>query len=103
MEQAESNPDSLRAFTTERWFVQSGMAARGIACCSKCGEIYAVRKRREAGCVRGAGDALVNHRLPFRLADITLKALTHLLGELRISDEATKVIGKLIVEYRLET
>src|SRR6267378_4535550 len=34
MEQAESNPDSLRVFTTERWFVQSGMAARGIACCS---------------------------------------------------------------------
>src|SRR6266550_1850600 len=40
MEQAESNPDSLRVFTTERWFVQSGMAARGIACCSKCGEIW---------------------------------------------------------------
>src|SRR6267154_1096432 len=36
MEQAESNPDSLRVFTTERWFVQLGMAARGIACCSKC-------------------------------------------------------------------
>src|SRR5260370_33584875 len=37
MEQAESNPDSLRVFTTEKWFVQLGMAARGIACCSKCG------------------------------------------------------------------
>ena len=37
MEQAESNLDSLRVFTTEKWFVQLGMAARGIACCSKCG------------------------------------------------------------------
>ncbi len=34
MEQAESNLDSLRVFTTEKWFVQLGMAARGIACCS---------------------------------------------------------------------
>src|ERR1700731_3450152 len=34
MEQAESNPVSPRVFTTEKWFVQSGMAARGIACCS---------------------------------------------------------------------
>ncbi len=40
MEQAESNLDSLRVFTTEKWFVQLGMAARGIACCSKCGEIW---------------------------------------------------------------
>src|SRR6202030_1202938 len=37
MEQAESNLDSLRVFTKEKWFVQLGMAARGIACCSKCG------------------------------------------------------------------
>src|SRR6267378_908612 len=37
MEQAESNMDSLRVFTREKWFVQLGMAARGIACCSKCG------------------------------------------------------------------
>src|SRR6267378_593600 len=37
MEQAESNLDSLRVFTTEKWFVQLGMAARGIACSSKCG------------------------------------------------------------------
>src|SRR5258705_113602 len=37
MEQAESNLDSPRVFTTEKWFVQLGMAARGIACCSKCG------------------------------------------------------------------
>src|SRR5882762_1434653 len=36
MEQAESNLDSLRVFTTKKWFVQLGMAARGIACCSKC-------------------------------------------------------------------
>src|SRR5258708_22136404 len=69
MEQAESNLDSLRVSTTEKWFVQLGMAARGIACCSKCGEIwrlgresqgewpYAVRTRREAGRVRGAGVA----------------------------------------------
>src|ERR1700694_5924611 len=34
MEQAESNLDSLRVFTTEKWFVQLGMAAGGIACCS---------------------------------------------------------------------
>src|SRR5258708_16076973 len=46
---------------------------------------------------------LVNHRLAFRLADITLEPLTHLPGELLISDEAAKVVGKLIVEYRLET
>ena len=46
---------------------------------------------------------LVNHRIAFRLADITLEPLTHLLGELLIRDEAAKVIGKLIVEYRLET
>src|ERR1700730_12442708 len=37
MEQAESNPDSPRVFTREKWFVQLGTAARGIACCSKCG------------------------------------------------------------------
>jgi hypothetical protein len=37
MEQAESNLDSLRVFTTEKWFVQLGMAVRGIACCSKYG------------------------------------------------------------------
>src|SRR5882762_809578 len=37
MEQAESNPDSPRVFTREKWFVQLGMAACGIACCSKCG------------------------------------------------------------------
>src|SRR5580704_16167634 len=37
MEQAESNPDSPRAFTTEKWFVQLDMAARGIACSSKRG------------------------------------------------------------------
>src|SRR5258708_35186679 len=37
MEQAESNPDSPRVFTREKWFVQLGMAARGIACCSKLG------------------------------------------------------------------
>jgi hypothetical protein len=46
---------------------------------------------------------LVNHRLAFRLADITLEPLTHLHGELLISYEAAKIIGKLIVEYRLET
>jgi hypothetical protein len=40
MEQAESNLDSLRVFKTEKWFVQLGMAARGIACCSKCYEIW---------------------------------------------------------------
>src|SRR5258708_36418 len=49
------------------------------------------------------GRLLVNHRLAFRLADITLEPLTHLRGELLISDEAAKVIGKLIVQYRLET
>src|SRR5277367_1943362 len=32
MEQAESNLDSLRVFTTEKWFVQSGMAVCGTAC-----------------------------------------------------------------------
>jgi hypothetical protein len=37
MEQAESNLDSLSVFTTEKWFVQLGMAARGIACISKRG------------------------------------------------------------------
>jgi len=37
MEQAKSNSDSPRVFTREKWFVQLGMAARGIACCSKCG------------------------------------------------------------------
>src|ERR1700681_3040655 len=37
MEQAESSSDSPRVFTREKWFVQLGMAARGIACCSKCG------------------------------------------------------------------
>ena len=37
MEQAESSSDSPRVFTTEKWFVQLGMAGRGIACCSKCG------------------------------------------------------------------
>jgi hypothetical protein len=35
MEQAESNPDSPRVFTTEKWFEQLDMAARGIACSSK--------------------------------------------------------------------
>src|SRR5580700_6137073 len=37
MEQAESSSNSPRVFTREKWFVQLGMAARGIACCSKCG------------------------------------------------------------------
>src|SRR5580704_8128389 len=37
MEQAESSSDSPRVFTTGKWFVQLGMAARGIACCFKCG------------------------------------------------------------------
>src|ERR1700691_5344797 len=37
MEQAESSSDSPRIFTKEKWFVQLGMAARGIACCSKGG------------------------------------------------------------------
>src|SRR5882762_11480133 len=37
MEQAESSSDSPRVFTREKWFVQLDMAARGIACCSKCG------------------------------------------------------------------
>jgi len=37
MEQAESNTDFPKVFTTEKWFVQLGMAACGIACCSKCG------------------------------------------------------------------
>jgi hypothetical protein len=37
MEQAESSSDSPRVFTREKWFVQLGMAACGIACCSKCG------------------------------------------------------------------
>src|ERR1700746_1233172 len=36
MEQAESNPDSLRVFATGKWFVPLGMAARGMACSSKC-------------------------------------------------------------------
>src|ERR1700731_4381149 len=31
MEQAESNSDSPRVFTRGKWFVQLGMAARGIA------------------------------------------------------------------------
>jgi hypothetical protein len=35
-EQAESNPDSRRVFTTEKWSVQLDTAAREIACCSKC-------------------------------------------------------------------
>jgi hypothetical protein len=37
MEQAESDSDSLRVFTREKWSVQLDMAACGIACCSKCG------------------------------------------------------------------
>ena len=45
----------------------------------------------------------MNHRLAFRLADIILEPLTQLRGELLISDEAAKVVGKLILEYRLET
>ena len=36
MEQAESNLNSRRVFTREKWSVQLGMGARGIACCSKC-------------------------------------------------------------------
>src|SRR5882672_9189099 len=34
---AESSSVSPRVFTTEKWFVQLGTAACGIACCSKCG------------------------------------------------------------------
>ena len=45
----------------------------------------------------------MNHRLAFRLADITLESLAQLLDELLIGDEAKKVVGKLILEYRLET
>jgi hypothetical protein len=36
MEQAESNPDSRRVFTREKWFVPLGTAACGIAYWSKC-------------------------------------------------------------------
>jgi hypothetical protein len=46
---------------------------------------------------------LANHRLAFRLANITLEPLAQFLGELLIGDEAKKVIGNLILEYRLET
>ena len=46
---------------------------------------------------------LVNHRLALRLADITLEPLAQLPGELLTGDEAKKFIGKLILEYRLET
>jgi hypothetical protein len=45
----------------------------------------------------------VNYRLAFWLPDITLEPLAQLLGELLIGDEAKKVIGKLILEYWLET
>src|SRR5229473_1187726 len=40
MAKAESSSDSPRVFTREKWSVQLGTAARGIACCSKCGEIW---------------------------------------------------------------
>jgi hypothetical protein len=40
MEQAESNLDSLRVFTTEKRFVQLGMAARGIACGPRARFVY---------------------------------------------------------------
>ena len=46
---------------------------------------------------------LANHRLAFWLADITLEPLAQLLGELLTGDEAKKFIGKLILEYPLET
>jgi hypothetical protein len=36
---------------------------------------------------------LVNHRFAFRLADVSLEPLPHLLGELLISDEAAKVMA----------
>src|ERR1700680_5082642 len=52
MEQAESNPDSLRVFTTERWFVQLGMAACGNASWSSArvsGRIFAAGDNQGQG------------------------------------------------------
>jgi hypothetical protein len=48
------------------------------------------------------GDS-ANHRIAFRLADIALEPLAQLLGELLVSDEAAKLISKLIFDNRLET
>src|ERR1700686_2080842 len=66
MEQAESNPDSLRVFTTEKWFVQLGMAARGIACCSKCGASGKIAMQAPAfelpACSRVRGHPQVTHQ-----------------------------------------
>src|SRR5258706_1611183 len=77
MEQAESDPDSLRVFTREKWFVQLGMAARGIACCSKLGTSGRIVMRVPAfklpACPRVTGKpelgalANGNHGIPSRL------------------------------------
>jgi hypothetical protein len=61
---------------------------------------YSLRENLREG--RALLRCLSNHRLAFRLTDITLEPLTQILGELLISDEAAKVIGKLILEDRLE-
>ena len=60
MDQAESSSDSPRVFTREKWFVQLGSAARGIACCSKCGTsgriVMQAAAERRLGTRRRAGD-----------------------------------------------
>jgi len=45
---SQSSSDSPRVFTREKWFVQSGMAARGTACCSKCGTSDRIAVREHA-------------------------------------------------------
>ena len=72
MEQAESNPDSLRVFTTEKWIVQLGMAARGIVYCSKCGtsgrselaihRLSEVRNERNNAALHKAETAAASHK-----------------------------------------
>src|SRR5260370_1135186 len=67
MEQAESNLDSLRVFTTEKWFVQLDMAAAWIACCSKCGGCSQDAAPDPAGMDRRTGAAM--RLLPKRYDD----------------------------------
>ena len=44
-----------------------------------------------------------DYRLAFWLTNITFEPLAQVIGKLRVSDEAAKVVGELVLKYWLET
>jgi hypothetical protein len=44
-----------------------------------------------------------DYRLAFWFTNITFEPLAQVIGKLRVSDEAAKVVGELVLKYWLET